>query len=81
MAYVYQPIWEKIKLNLEAEVTVSEDKVATLIQGVKRTKCTDNAKRASVGLIPFSRLTIEQEKLSDRGVVKVKFKLLYDTRV
>ena len=82
MAYVYQEIWETIKVELQAEITVSKDRAPTVIQGVKRTKCAENAHRSSVGLIPWSKLIIAQELLSQRtGMVKVTFKLLYDTRI
>lgn len=82
MAYKYQEVWNTIKSELQAEVTVSKDYAPTLIQGVKRTKCAENAHRSSVGLIPWSKLVIQQELISEtRKLVKVRFKLLYDTRI
>lgn len=82
MAYVYQEIWDTIKAELRAEITVSKDYAPTVIQGVKRTKCAENAHRSSVGLIPWSKLVISQEVLSETlGKVKVTFRLLYDTRI
>lgn len=77
---LYGPIWKQIKLTTCAEVTVHVNKVATLIQGVKRTKAAENATRSMVGLIPWSRLVITKEKLS-ASHVKVTFKLFYDTRL
>ena len=82
MAYKYQEVWDTIKAELHAEVTVSKAYAPTLIQGVKRTKCAENAHRSSVGLIPWSKLVIQQEIISDTlKLVKIRFKLLYDTRV
>jgi len=82
VAYKYQEVWDTIKAELYAEVTVSEDYASTLIQGVKRTKCAENAHRSSVGLIPWSKLVIHKELLSTtRKLVKIRFELLYDTRI
>lgn len=83
MAYKYALIWKAIKSSekLEAEITVHEDILETTIQGVKRTKSAENVTRSAVGLIPWSKLVIEKEKISGRGVWRVKFKLLYDTRL
>lgn len=82
MAYIYQDIWDTIKTELHAEITVHKDHAPTVIQGVKRTKCAENAHRSSVGLIPWSKLVIRQETLSETlGMIKVTFKLLYDTRI
>lgn len=81
MAYLYQEVWNKIKVNMQAEITVSKDRASTVIQGVKRTKSLDNAHRGSVGLIPFSKLVIRQEDLNFRGMIKITFRLLYDTRL
>lgn len=82
MTYLYQPIWEAIKANRFAEVTIGRDVVDTVIQGVKRTKCAENSTRANAGLIPWSRMKITKELLSERtGMWKVKFELIYDTRL
>lgn len=81
MAYKYAEIWNTIKINQSAEIVLHRNIVATVIQGVKRTKCAENIGRSSVGLIPWSKLVVKQEVLSDRGMVKVSFQLLYDTRV
>lgn len=84
MTYKYVTIWKTIKHSDEckAEVTVHKDSVETVIQGVKRTKAAENVTRSAVGLIPFSKLVIEKQLLSERtGMMLVKFKLLYDTRL
>lgn len=80
----YTSIWQEIKANQAATVTVSRENAATLIQGVKRTKCAENAGRGKLGagLIPWSKLEIETELLSERtGMLKVTFRLIYNTRV
>lgn len=82
MTYKYQEIWDEIKKNLKADVTVGPTYAPTLIQGVKRTKCAENSTRALVGLIPYSRMRITQEVLSEKtGVIKVTFELIYDNRL
>lgn len=82
MALLYQEIWDTIKAKEEAVITVHKTRAATVIQGVKRTKCVENAHRASVGLIPWSKLVIEQALLSEEiGMIRVHFKLLYSTKV
>lgn len=82
MAYKYQQIWHTIKVEQKAVITVHKSVVATVVQGVKRTKCAENAHRSSVGLIPWSKLQITKELLSDRtGMMRITFALLYDTRV
>jgi hypothetical protein len=80
----YSAIWHQIKTapNRTAEVVVHESIAETLTQGVKRTKSADNVTRSSVGLIPYSKLVVKQELLSDRTrQVKITFTLLYDTRL
>lgn len=84
MAYKYQEIWDRIKKSLDGsvEITVHEDILPTVVQGVKRTKSAENVSRPLVGLVRFSKLVITKELLSkDRRLWKVKFKLLYDTRL
>lgn len=81
MAYKYQTIWNEIKHNKKAEITISKDLAPTVIQGVKRTKSAENVGRSEVGLVRYSKLVIEQEVLSERtGMLKVTFSLLYDIR-
>jgi hypothetical protein len=76
----YRPIWNEIKATQKAEVTVSKHLVATLIQGVKKIKSEENSTRSLMGLVPFSKLVISQEEISkERQIVKVTFKLLYNT--
>lgn len=82
MAYKYREIWNTIKVEQQAVITVSKHSAPTVIQGVKRTKCAENAHRASVGLVPWSKLVITKEVISERlDLIRVTFKLLYDTRV
>jgi hypothetical protein len=84
VSYKYAPIWKTIKASPsgEAEVTVHKDVAETVIQGLKRTKSAENVTRSKVGLIPWSKLVIEKEILSDRtGMMKIKFKLFCDTRL
>lgn len=81
MAYKYQEIWDTIKANRKAEITVSESYAPTVIQGVKRTKCAENSTRSLAGLVPWSKLVIRKEELDKRGTLKVTFELLYDTRL
>lgn len=83
MSRKYRVIWDQIKTSEDekAEVTVSEDMVATLIQGVKKIKSEENAVRPLVGLVPFSKLVIKKEEISKvRRMWKVTFSLLYSTR-
>jgi len=64
------------------EITIHEDLMETVIQGVKRTKSAENVSRSKVGLVPWSKLVIEKELLSQHTrMMKVKFRLLYDTRL
>lgn len=80
--YKYQLIWDAIKLNRYAEVTIGRDVLDTVIQGVKRTKCAENSTRSQAGLIPWSKMKITKELLSERtGMWKVRFELVYDTRL
>jgi hypothetical protein len=82
MALLYGPVWQLIKSSQSAEVVVSEDNLATLIQGVRRTKCAENSGRGKLGLIPWARLETEKELLDPvKRVWKVRFKLSYDTRI
>lgn len=84
MSYKYQAIWNAIKSShpAEVEITIHEDLMETVLQGVKRTKSAENVSRAAVGLIPWSKLVIEKKLLSvHTRMMKVKFKLLYDTRL
>lgn len=82
MTYKYQEIWDTIKRDLKADVVVGPDLAPTLIQGVKRTKCAENSTRSMLGLIPYSRMRIKQQKLSDRtGQLKITFELIYDSRL
>lgn len=76
----YKQIWNKIKTNLKAEVTVSKEYAPTLIQGVIRTKCADNVGRHGVGLISFARMKIKREEISGT-MLKVTFELGYDSRI
>lgn len=77
----YQAIWNEIKLKRCAEFTVHESIAETVLQGVKRTKSAENATRSAVGLVPYSKLVVEKEMISERtGMMKFKLSLLYDTR-
>lgn len=76
----YSAVWQEIKINHVASVTVSRVNAATLVQGVKRTKCAENAGRSKLGLIPWAKLEIEKELLSERtGMMRITFKLQYST--
>ena len=80
----YSAIWHQIKTdpNRTAEVVVHEDIAETVTQGVKRTKSAENVTRSAVGLIPYSKMIVKKELLSDRTrQVKITFTLLYDTRL
>jgi len=82
MTYKYQEIWNTIKRDLKADVVVGPELAPTLIQGVKRTKCAENATRSMMGQIPYSKLKIRQETLSQTtGAIKVSFELIYDNRI
>lgn len=82
MPMLYGPVWQQIKSTLSAEVTVSEDNMRTLIQGVRRTKCAENAGRSKLGLIPWAKLETHKELLDPvKRVWKVKFVLKYDSRI
>ena len=82
MAYKYAEIWNRIKQNQSVEIVLHRDIAPTVIQGLKRTKCAENVGRSSVGLIPWSKLVVKKEVLSEKtGMIKVTFSLLYDTRV
>jgi len=84
VAYKYITIWKQLKSSMppEVEITIHEDLMETVIQGVKRTKSAENVSRAAVGLVPWSKLVIEKELLSvNTRMMKVRFKLLYDTRL
>lgn len=82
MAMLYGPIWQQIKQQQWAEVTVSNENLATLIQGVRRTKCAENAGRSKLGLIPWAKLETHKELLDPvRKIWKVKFVLKYDNRI
>lgn len=76
----YSEVWKQIKADHIAVLTVCEDYAPTVIQGVKRTKCMENAMHARLGLPTWPRLIIEQENLGKR-YVKITFKLLYDFRI
>lgn len=80
MASQYQSIWNTLKTNEWAEVTVSKDNARTMIDGVKRVKALENTARRSVGLMGWSKMVIMQTKLSDR-YIKVRFELLYSTKL
>lgn len=80
VARVYAPIWERIKHEQKAEVTISKAKAATLIQGVKKIKTEENVARKLIGRVPWSKLKITQEEISSMGIVKITFELIYDVR-
>jgi hypothetical protein len=82
MALKYATIWKEIKKNTFAEIVVHESIAPTVLQGIKRTKSAENVTRSAVGLIPWSKLVVEQELLSGRTrMVKITLRLLYDTRL
>lgn len=79
MALKYGNIWAKVKRDMKAEVTTSMDNAATLIQGVRRTKSAENCGRRMGGKIPYSKMTVKQEVISqERRLVKITFELMYE---
>lgn len=84
MTYKYASIWKAIKAapDRTVEIVVHKNIAETTLQGVKRTKSAENVTRSAVGLVPYSKLVVKQEMLSERtGMVKITLKLLYDTRL
>lgn len=82
MPMLYGSIWNQVKAQQWAEVTVSKDNLRTLIQGVRRTKCAENAGRSKLGLIPWAKMENDVELLDpERGIYKVTFRLIYDNRI
>lgn len=80
MASQYQSIWNTLKTNEWAEVTVSKDNARTMIDGVKRVKALENTARRSVGLMGWSKMVIIQQEISGL-YIKVRFELLYSTKL
>jgi hypothetical protein len=76
----YTDIWNTIKATHRAEVTVSKENAATVIQGVKRTKCVENGVLKAMDQFPFPKITYRVEKLSEK-IVKITFELPYDFRI
>jgi hypothetical protein len=78
----YRQVWIEIKNNLTADITISRDLAPTVVQGIKRIKCEENVSRKSLGLIPFSRMFITEEVISEsKGLIKITFTLHYDNRL
>lgn len=76
----YSSVWNEIKLNGKASVTVSKDFARTMIAGVIETKSDENTVRRKVGLIGWSKLKITRTVLSDTRI-RVDFTLVYSTNL
>ena len=81
MTYKYQSIWDRLKADLTAEVTVSKMLAPTLIQGVRKVKWRENAIRKGKGMITYFRMKSTIEPLDGTPYVKVKFWLTQDHRL
>lgn len=75
---LYDGVWTQIKTTGKAEVTVSVAHARTVEQGIKRTKAAENVARRLGGLVGWSKLVVERQRLSPT-MVKLTFTLLYET--
>jgi hypothetical protein len=80
MARRYVTIWNRIKAEGKAEITVSKAAARTVENGVKEAKTIENVARRKMGMIGWSKLVISREVLSDTHV-KITFSFLYSTDV
>lgn len=80
MASRYDPIWNEIKANGTATITVSKDAARTVTEGVIEAKKHENTARIKVGLIGWSRMKIERTPISDTHI-KITFSFLYSTDI
>ena len=76
----YSQIWQTIKANGYAEVTVSKVNARSVESGVIHTKKKDNVLRKLAGLPRFPKLVITSTELS-ASHVKIRFELLYSIRL
>lgn len=81
MTQEYKRVWHAIKTNDVAEITVHEALAPTIIQGVKKAKSAENMARKLGGLVRYSKLKIEKERLDARGMLKVTFRLVYSMKL
>lgn len=65
MAWMYAPIWEELKRNGTADVTVSESNLETVKQAIKKVKSSENVTRRPMGFAPFGRLEFTTTCLSE----------------
>lgn len=72
MARRYASIWEAIKKHRKVLIRCRPEKMATLIQAVKKQKSREVAPRRALELPAFGKLEIERRK--DKG--EVEFKLV-----
>lgn len=80
MAFIYQEIWDTVKANGSAEITVSEAHARTVIQGVRRTKSFENGLKRKKKKIRFPKMYVERTEIG-QGMLKVKFTLSYEVRL
>jgi hypothetical protein len=80
MARRYAPVWNRIKVDGKATITVSKDAARAVEYGVKEAKALENVSRRKMGMIGWSKLVIERESISPTHL-KITFTLLYSTDV
>lgn len=80
MAYIYQDIWNTVKANGKAEITVSEVHAPTVIQGVRRTKSFENGLKRKKKKVRFPKMYVARKELG-QGMLLVTFTLSYEVRL
>jgi len=76
VARMYQTIWDALKTNGKAEVTVSKHRRATVRQAIIKLKCEENVARRSTGLMYYGKLSYKYIELDrDREMWKIEFTL------
>lgn len=82
MAWKYARIWAEVKRTQQAVITVHGDMLKTTIQGIKRTKSSENVNRPLLGNSKWPKLAFDKELIdSSRDLYRLTIKFEIDLTV
>jgi len=76
----YKAVWQAIKQNGEATITVSKYHARTVTQAVVKTKCKENVIRKNACLVYWAKLEIDRMKINS-DMIRITFRLKYDAKL
>lgn len=76
----YRQVWNKLKAEGKASITVSNVAMKNTINGILKIKAAENVRRKNLGMMYWSKLVITKTAVTPH-MTRVDFSFLYSTKI